>query len=93
MVLFFLLKYERPFQRSLLRCDYPRAIKKKKKKKKPSKSLQQLLCIKAAARRHQASDKELGPQMSSFQAGWEPGGRRDEPAAAMNQGSGQPPAS
>lgn len=32
LVLLFLLKYESPFQRSLLRCDYPRAIKKERKK-------------------------------------------------------------
>lgn len=37
LVLLFLLKYERPFQRSLLCCDYPRAIKKGKKKKHTKK--------------------------------------------------------
>lgn len=83
---FFLSKYERPFQRSLLCCDYPRAIKKKNQpKKQPSKSLQQLLCIKAAAFRHQPSDKQLSPQMLSFQTGWEPGGRRGKSTAGMNQ--------
>jgi len=54
-------------------------------KKTPSKSPQQLLCIKAAAFRHQPSDKQLSPQMRSFQTGWEPGGRRGERTAGMNQ--------
>lgn len=51
----------------------------------PSESLQQLLCIKAAAFRHQPSDKQLSPQMLSFQTGWEPGGRRGKSTAGINQ--------
>lgn len=78
---FFPSKYERPFQWSLLHCDCPKAIIPTT----TSKSLQQLLCIKAAAFRHQPSDKQLSPQMSSFQTGWEPGGRRGKSTAGINQ--------
>lgn len=46
-------KYERPFWLSLLCCDCPGAINNTRKKNQPSESLQRLLCIKAAALRHQ----------------------------------------
>lgn len=53
LVLLFLLKYERPFQRSLLCCDYPRAIKKGKKKKTQNEKI--TLQIPTTAFVHQSS--------------------------------------
>lgn len=92
LVLLFLLKYESPFQRSLLRCDYPRAIKKERKKNTPN-PYNSFCASKQLLAGTNRVTKSSAPRCRSFQAGWEPGGRRDEPAAAMNQGSGQPPAS